>query len=253
MFLVDAVCNGARTRVHAACESRAQWSQPHSVLSAIAGGVEMGIGRDLLVSLDVNVNTAVETLVVEAVLGAGVEAVLTAFFEAVLAAGVAAVVLKDADFLFSADAGGTATLTVVFSGDADVLADALLVTGRAGLLGLRLLLLFPSSALDRYLLFSLDDLFGLLVVFVGRRKDAERDSGRALADVPRHVFGGCWRCAMLSPLRTFDAHQLQHALQDGYSRDSGVEIQPGDFGGSRVLCKTATRLAKQTRPDKEAR
>ena len=181
MFLVYAVCNGARTRVRAACESRAQWSQPHSVLSAIAGGVEMGIGRDLLVSLDVNVNTAVETLVVEAVLGAGVEAVLTAFFEAVLAAGVAAVVLKDADFLFSADASGTAT--VVFSGgDADVLADALLVTGRAGLLGLRLLLLFPSSALDRYLLFSLD-LLGLLVVFVGRRKDAERDSGKASADV----------------------------------------------------------------------
>ena len=144
----------------------------------------MGIGSDLLVSLDVNVNTAVETLVVEAVLGAGVEAVLTAFFEAVLAAGVAAVVLKDADFLFSADASGTLALTVVFSGgDADVLADALLVTGRAGLLGLRLLLLFPSSALDRYLLFSLDDLFGLLVVFVGRRKDAERDSGRASADV----------------------------------------------------------------------
>lgn len=135
----------------------------------------MGIGSDLLVSLDVNVNTAVETLVVEAV--------LTAFFEAVLAAGVAAVVLKDADFLFSADASGTLALTVVFSGgDADVLADALLVTGRAGLLGLRLLLLFPSSALDRYLLFSLD-LFGLLVVFVGRRKDAERDSGRASADV----------------------------------------------------------------------
>ena len=157
--------------------------EPHSVLSAIAGGLELGIGRDLLVSLDVNVNTAVETLVVEAVLGAGVEAVLTAFFEAVFAAGVATVVLKDADFLFSADASGTLALTVVFSGgDADVLADALLVTGRAGLLGLRLLLLFPSSALDRYLLFSLD-LLGLLVVFVGRRKDAERDSGRALADV----------------------------------------------------------------------
>lgn len=199
MFLVDAVCNGARTRVHAACESRAQWSQPHSVLSAIAGGVEVGIGRDLLVSLDVNVNTAVETLVVEAVLGAGVEAVLTAFFEAVLAAGVATVVLKDADFLFSADAGGTATLAVVFSGDADVLADALLVTGRAGLLGLRLLLLFPSSALDRYLLFSLDDLFGLLVVFVGRRKDAERDSGSALADVSRDVFG-VWMLAMRNAL-----------------------------------------------------
>lgn len=152
----------------------------------------MGIGRDLLVSLNVNVNTAVETLVVEAVLGAGVEAVLTAFLEAVFAAGVATVVLKDADFLFSADASGTLALTVVFSGgDADVLADALLVTGRAGLLGLRLLLLFPSSALDRYLLFSLD-LLGLLVVFVGRRKDAERDSERVLVDVLRHVDGGCW-------------------------------------------------------------
>ena len=50
--------------------------------------------------------------------------------------------------------------------------------------------------------------------------------------------------------RTFDAHQLQHASQGVYSRDSGVEIQPGDFGGSEVLCKTATRLAKQTRPIK---
>jgi hypothetical protein len=132
-----------------------------------------------LVSLDVYVNTAVETLVVEAVLCAGVEAVLTAFFEAFLAAVVAAVVLEDADFLFSAYASGTAT--VVFSGgDADVLTDVLLVTGRAGLLGMRLMLTFPSSALDRYLLLSLD-LFGLLVVFVGRRKDAERDSGRVLA------------------------------------------------------------------------
>lgn len=139
--------------------------------------------RDLLVSLlDVDVNTAVETLVVEAVLGAGVEAVLTAFFEAVLAAVVAVVVLEDADFLFSADASGTATVVFLGGGDADVLADALLVTGRAGLLGLRLLLLFPSSALDRYLLLSLD-LLGLLVVFVGRRKDAERDSGRVLAGV----------------------------------------------------------------------
>jgi hypothetical protein len=144
----------------------------------------VGIERDLLVSFDVDVNTAIETLVVEAVLGTGVEAVLTALFETVLAAGVAAVVLVNADFLFSADASGTATV-FLSGGDADVLADALLVTGRAGLLGLRLLLLFPSSALDCYLLLSLD-LFGLLVVSVGRRKDAERDSGRLLVD----VFGG---------------------------------------------------------------
>lgn len=208
----------------------------------------MGVNwaRNLLVSLlDVNVNTAVETLVVEAVFGAGVEAVLTAFFEAVFAAGVATVVLKDADFLFSADTSGTAT--VVFSGgDADVLADALLVTGRAGLLGLRLLLLFPSSALDRYLLLSLD-LFGLLVVFVGRRKDAERDSGRVLVGVSGGllVHAGDAQCSLP---RTANAHQLQHASQDRYSRDSGVEIQPGDLRGTRVLCKTATRLAKQTRP-----
>jgi hypothetical protein len=161
-------------------------------------------GLTVVVSFDVDVNTAIETLVVEAVLGTGVEAVLTALFETVLAAGVAAVVLVNADFLFSADASGTATV-FLSGGDADVLADALLVTGRAGLLGLRLLLLFPSSALDCYLLLSLD-LFGLLVVSVGRRKDAERD----------------W--------------------------DSGVEIQPGDLRGTRVLCKTATRLAKQTRP-----
>ena len=209
----------------------------------------MGVNwaRNLLVSLlDVNVNTAVETLVVEAVFGAGVEAVLTAFFEAVFAAGVATVVLKDADFLFSADTSGTAT--VVFSGgDADVLADALLVTGRAGLLGLRLLLLFPSSALDCYLLLSLD-LFGLLVVFVGRRKDAERDSGRTLVDVLGGRVVDAGDAQLLSFRRTFNAHQLQHASQGVYSRDSGVEIQPGDLRGTRVLCKTATRLAKQTRP-----
>jgi hypothetical protein len=140
---------------------------------------------DLLVSLDIDVNTAVETLVVvavlEAVLGASVEAVLTALFETVFAAVVATVVLKDTDFLFSAYASGTAT--VVFSGG-----NALLVTGRAGLLGLRRLLLFPSSALDCYLLLSLD-LFGLLVVFIGRWKDAERDS----EDVSVDVCGECCR------------------------------------------------------------
>jgi hypothetical protein len=146
---------------------------------------------DLLVSLDIDVNTAVETLVVvavlEAVLGASVEAVLTALFETFFAAVVATVVLKDTDFLFSAYASGTAT--VVFSGgNADVFANALLVTGRAGLLGLRRLLLFPSSALDCYLLLSLD-LFGLLVVFIGRWKDAERDS----EDVSVDVCGECCR------------------------------------------------------------
>jgi hypothetical protein len=142
---------------------------------------------NLLVSLDVNVNTAVETLVVEAVLSASVEAVLTALFETVFAAVVATVVLKDTDFLFSAYASGTAT--VVFSGgNADVFANALLVTGRAGLLGLRRLLLFPSSALDCYLLLSLD-LDGLLVVFIGRWKDAERDSGGVSVD----VYGECCR------------------------------------------------------------
>lgn len=205
--------------------------------------------RDLLVSLDVDVYTAVETLVVEAVFGAGVEAVLTAVFEVVCAAVVATVVLEDADFLFSAYTSGTAA--VVFSrSDADVLADALLVTGRAGLLGLRLLLLFPSSALDCYLLLSLD-LFGLLVVLVGRWKDAERDSGGVLVDVTgvcvvRRVGQSC-RCAISAPCRTSDRIDCRDSC-NGYSRDSGVEIQPGDFGGTRILCKTATRLAKQTRP-----
>jgi hypothetical protein len=138
----------------------------------------------LLVSVDVNVNVAVETLVLVTlvfetlVLAAGVEAVLTAFFEAVLAAVVG---LVDADILFLAEASWTAA--VVFSGgDADVLVDVLLVTGRAGLLGWWWLLTFPSSALDRYLLFSLD-LYGRLVVSVGRRKDAERDSASASAAV----------------------------------------------------------------------
>ena len=152
--------------------------------------------RDLLVSLlNVDVNTGVETLVVEAVLGTGVEAVF--------AAEVATVVLVDADVLLSAYASGSGTAAVVFrGGDADVLADALLVTGRAGLLGLRWFLTFPSSALDRYLLLSLD-LLGLFVVLVGRRKDAERDSAKVSVGVSvwcccvcvcSAVFGAsCWR------------------------------------------------------------
>ena len=144
-----------------------------------------GLGCCLLVPVHVDVNVAVETLllllllllgVVTLVLAARVEAVLTAFFEAVLAAVVG---LVDADILFSAEASWAAA--VVFSGgDADVLADGLLVTGRAGLLGWWWLLTFPSSAFDRYFLLSLD-LFSLLGVFVGRRKDAERDSVSASA------------------------------------------------------------------------
>lgn len=115
--------------------------------------------RDLLVSLDVDVDAGVN---------AGVEAVVAAVLEAVLAA----VVLVHADVLFSAHAGGAAAVVL---GDADVFAEAFFVTGRAGWLLGWLLLTFPSSALDLYVLFSLD-LFGLLVVLVGRRKDAERDS-----------------------------------------------------------------------------
>jgi hypothetical protein len=158
------------------------------------------MGYCLLVPVNVDVNVAVETLlrVVEAlvvetlvvetlVLAARVEAVLTAFFEAVLAAVVG---LVDADILFLCEASWAAA--VLFSGgDADVLVDVLLVTGRAGLLGWWWLLTFPSSALDRYLLLSLD-LFGLLVVFVGRRKDAERDS------VGRVSWGDCDRQTLLS-------------------------------------------------------
>jgi hypothetical protein len=156
------------------------------------------MGLCLLVPVDVDVNVGVETLlllVVEAlvvetlllVLAARVEAVLAAFFEAVLAAVVG---LVDADILFLGEASWAAA--VVFSGgDADVLVDVLLVTGRAGLLGWWWLLTFPSSALDRYLLLSLD-LFGLLVVFVGRRKDAERDS------VGRVSWGDCDRQTLLS-------------------------------------------------------
>jgi hypothetical protein len=152
------------------------------------------MGGCLLVSVDVDVNVGVETLllVVEAlvvetlVLGARVEAVLAAFFKAILTAFFEAVLaavvgLVDADILFLGEASWAAA--VVFSGgDADVLVDVLLVTGRAGLLGWWWLLTFPSSALDRYLLFSLD-LYGRLVVSVGRRKDAERDSASASAAV----------------------------------------------------------------------
>jgi hypothetical protein len=51
-----------------------------------------------------------------------------------------------------------------------------------------------------------------------------------------------------SLLRAGRAHSHSCDACNEYSRDSGVEIQPGDFGGTRILCKTATRLAKQTRP-----
>lgn len=115
--------------------------------------------RDLLVSLDVDVDAGVN---------AGVEAVVAAVLEAVLAA----VVLVHADVLFSAHAGGAAAVVL---GDADVFAEAFFVTGRAGWLLGWWLLTFPSSALDRDVLFSLD-LLGLLSILVGRRKDAERDS-----------------------------------------------------------------------------
>jgi hypothetical protein len=164
---------GARTRVCVARSLREQLS-PHNRRAVCFGmGFDERIewrkmGCCLLVPVDIDINVAVETLV----LAAGVETVLAAFFEAVLTAVVG---LVDADILFSAEASWTAA--VVFS-DADVLVDVLLVTGRAGLLGWWWLLTFPSSALDRYLLLSLD-LFGLLVVFVGRRKDAERDSASA--------------------------------------------------------------------------
>jgi hypothetical protein len=165
----------------------------------VGDGVLEEMGGCLLVSVDVDVNVGVETLllVVEAlvvetlVLGARVEAVLAAFFKAILTAFFEAVLaavvgLVDADILFLGEASWAAA--VVFSGG-DV--DVLLVTGRAGLLGWWWLLTFPSSALDRYLLLSLD-LFGLLVVFVGRRKDAERDS------VGRVSWGDCDRQTLLS-------------------------------------------------------
>jgi hypothetical protein len=211
------------------------------------------MGCCLLVSVDVNVNVAVETLVfvtlvVEVlVLAAGVKAVLTAFFEAVLAAVVG---LVYADILFLGEASWAAA--VVFSGgDADVLAEVLLVTGRAGLLGWWWLLTFPSSALDRYLLLSLD-LYGRLVVFVGRRKDAERDSVGALAGVRGHDRHR-QRCdeayasapPVMNGAKARASGGVRCDLLGEYSRDSGVEIQPGDFWGTRILCKTATRLAKQ--------
>jgi hypothetical protein len=156
----------------------------------------------LLVPVDVDINVAVETLlvVVVLVLAAGVEAVLTAFFEAVLAAVVG---LVDADILFS-DGASWAAAVLFSGGDADVLADGLLVTGRAGLLGWWWLLTFPSSALDRYLLLSLD-LFGLLVVFVGRRKDAERDSVGASAGVFVIVIDRQTDSAVTKPM---PAHRL---------------------------------------------
>lgn len=127
---------------------------------------------DLLLAVNVNVNTAVNT-VVEAVVAGGLETLVVALLTAVVEAGVVAtVVLVDTNVLFL---GHACRATAVVLSDADVFAEAFFVTGRGGFLGSWWLLTFPSSALDRSLLFSLD-LFGLLVVFVGRRKDAERDS-----------------------------------------------------------------------------
>lgn len=166
----DAVCStGALTRMARLIGTTAQHSCPSGPNGIKDVFYSPGRKRvrecwriDLLVSLDVNVDT-------------GVVAVLEAVLETVLAAEVATVVLVDADVFLSAHAGGTATVVLC---DADVLTK--LVTGRAGLLLGWLLLTFPSSALDLYVLFSLD-LFGLLVVLVGRRKDAERDSAGGLA------------------------------------------------------------------------
>lgn len=126
----------------------------------------------VLLAANVDVYAVVVAVVVAA---GGVEArVETLLFTAVLETGVATVVLVDTDVLFLGHAYGLRATAVVL-GDADVFAEAFFVTGRGGFLGSSWwLLTFPSSALDRDLLFSLD-LFGLLGVFVGRRKDAERD------------------------------------------------------------------------------
>lgn len=72
----------------------------------------------------------------------------------------------------------TTTSVAIFFGDAYVLAVGTVVsTGRAGLRGESLSSIFPSSALDGDTLVSLDfSGFGTLLVPVGRRKDAERDS-----------------------------------------------------------------------------
>lgn len=123
--------------------------------------------EDLLFTVDVDVDAGVGVVLtgVETVLAAVVETLFAAVFEAaVFETGVATVGLVDTDVLFLAHVGSWATAIVL--GDADVLTEVLFVTGRGGFLGSWWLLTFPSSALDRDVLFSLD-LFGLLVVLVG--------------------------------------------------------------------------------------
>jgi hypothetical protein len=102
------------------------------------------------------------------------------FHTSVATVGVA-VLLSDADVLLATHTASWSA--AVFFSDADVLACVAVVTTGRALLGVSITLTFPSSALDSYTLVSLD--FGgvgsLLVVPVGRRKDAERDSVVILA------------------------------------------------------------------------
>ena len=82
----------------------------------------------------------------------------------VVAVFAAAVLFVDADVLFSPH---RASAVAIFFCDADLFAVAVVATGRAGLVGRRLFLTFPSSALDRDTLVRLD-LGGLssLLVFI---------------------------------------------------------------------------------------
>lgn len=126
------------------------------------------------------------------------------------AGGVAvAVVAGDADFLLAPDtASGSVAVAFTFF-VAAFLSVALVSTGRALLGGVLVTSTFPFSALDRHSLVSLDlgSLRCLLFVSVCRRKDAERDSaGTAVSCCSSSLAAGRWGC----------------------SRDSGVEIQPGE-------------------------
>lgn len=178
LFSDDAVCIGRSDAYVAGRKCIAHVHAQTVVRESITEGLyRLGweiLGNDLLLlAANVDVYAVVVAVVVAA---GGVEArVETLLFTAVLETGVATVVLVDTDVLFLGHAYGLRATAVVL-GDADVFAEAFFVTGRGGFLGSSWwLLTFPSSALDRDLLFSLD-LFGLLGVFVGRRKDAERDS-----------------------------------------------------------------------------
>lgn len=151
-------------------------------------------------------------LAVNVYVNSGVDAVLVLM----AADSGEAVVLTNADVLADVLCSSTTTSVAVFFGDAYVLAVGTVVsTGRAGLRVVSLSSIFPSSALDGYTLVSLDlSCFGTLLVPVGRRKDAERDSAEAVSTVQ-----------VLCLLLLLTGSSTRQGRDRADSRNSGVVIQ----------------------------